>query len=73
MFGVIKPNCGLIGSFFFFPPLVWTSVLIVPTLTAGVLDRKAHPLCGKHPDPAASPAHVHSRPESHVTSEAPFS
>lgn len=70
MFGVIKHNYILIDSFV---SLVWTSDPIVPAQTAGVLDRKASLYVVNTLIPSsASPAHVHSRPESHLTQKIPM-
>ncbi len=68
-FKVIKHNYILIGSFI---SLVWTSDPIVPALTAGVLDRKAGLyVVNTLILSSASPAHVHSRPESYLTQKVP--
>lgn len=65
MFWAIKHNyilmCSLISP-------VWTSDPIVPGLTAGVLDRESDLFVVNTLIPSsASPAHVHSRPESYLT------
>lgn len=62
---VFKHNYIQIGSFI---SLVWTSDPIVPSLTAGALDRKAGLYMVNTLIPSsASPAHVHSRPECYLT------
>lgn len=69
MFRVIKHNYILLGSFI---SLVWTSDPIVPAQTAGVLDRKAGLyVVNTLILSSASPAHVHSRPESYLTRKIP--